>query len=86
MSAKDRDELRQRERELRTIVGDIDRMIAAMKSASDRLHLDLDNLNLSTDEIKGQLRIVKERQAWVIGEIDKLRSRLTNQTWPGDSK
>jgi chromosome segregation ATPase len=86
VTEKDREELRQRERELRKCVDDIDTMIAAMKSASDRLHLDLDGLNLSTDEIKGQLRIVKERQVWLIREIDKLRTRIAKQTWPGDSK
>lgn len=86
MTDKDREELRERERELRKIVGDIDRMIAAMKSASDRLHLTLDGLNLSTDEIKGQLTIVKGRQKWLIGEIDKLRARIAKHTWPGDSK
>lgn len=86
MSAKDREELRQRERELRKNSDNIDIMLAAMKSAADRLHLDLDGLNLTADEMKGQLRIVKERQAWLIGEIDKLRSRLAKQTWPGDSK
>lgn len=86
MSDTDREELRQRQRELRKNVADIDKMIAAMKGASDRLHLSLDELNLNTDEIKGQLGIVKERQAWLIAEIDKLRAKIAKQTWPGDSK
>lgn len=51
-------------------------MITAVDQGRVRLESGLDGLNYSSEEIKGQVRILKERQAWLIGEQDKLRAQI----------
>lgn len=78
-------ELIEKERALRQQIEDVELMIKAVDAGRDRLESGLDGLHLSTEEIKGQIRILKDRQAWLIGEQDKLRARIATSTLAGGS-
>lgn len=71
------DEVIERERELRKQIEDVEIMIKAVDAGRDRLEAGLDGLNYSSEEIKGQVRILKERQVWLIAEQDKLRKEIS---------
>lgn len=94
MSRTDRlDALQSRERELRKQINDVDVMIAAVDAGRDRFERSLEGMKNSNDEMKGQYRILKERQAWLIGELDKHKADLAKvvkeigkMTRPGDSR
>lgn len=70
------DEAIARERVLRSQIEDVQRMTDAVDAARVRLESGLDGLNYSSEEIKGQIRILKERQAWLIGQQDRLRKEI----------
>lgn len=78
-------ELIEKERAVRKQIEDVDLMIKAVDAGRDRLESGLDGLYLSSEEMKGQIRILKERQAWLIGELDKLRRQIATYSLPGDS-
>lgn len=82
--------LQERERELRRQINDVDVMLKAVDAGRDRLERGIDAMKHSTDEMKGQYRILKERQAWLIGEQDKIKAQIAKEigktTQPGDSR
>lgn len=71
-----REKMRERERELRISVDDVKTMTDAIDGVHGKFHAGLDDVYMSSEEMKGQIRIIKERQAWLIGELDKLRDEL----------
>lgn len=70
------DEIIAREVELRRQIADVQTMINAVDDGRTRLESGLEGLNYTSEEIKGQVRILKERQAWLIAEQDKLRKEI----------
>lgn len=70
------DAIIERERELRQQINDCEVMIKAVEAGRDRLESGLDGLNYSSEEIKGQVRILRDRQVWLIAEQDKLRKEI----------
>jgi hypothetical protein len=77
-----RDALLQRELELRQNVQDVETMVRIMEGGRDRLEGGLASLEYSAEEMKGQIRILKERQTWLIGEVDKLRANIVKVAAP----
>lgn len=71
------DAIIERERELRQQINDCEVMIKAVEAGRDRLESGLDGLNYSSEEIKGQVRILRDRQVWLIAEQDKLRKEIS---------
>lgn len=70
------DAIIERERELRQQINDVEIMIKAVEAGRDRLESGLEGLNYSSEEIKGQVRILRDRQVWLIAEQDKLRKEI----------
>lgn len=71
-----RNKLRQKERELRQGIEEVGKMTDAIDAGRGLLHAGLDDMYISSEEMKGQITIIKERQAWLIGELDRLRDEL----------
>jgi len=87
------DALQARERELRLQISDVDVMLKAVEAGRERFERSIEGLKHSNDEMKGQYRILKERQVWLIGEQDKQKAELAKLakeiaklTQPGDSR
>jgi uncharacterized protein HemX len=73
-----RDAFRARERELRQNVQDIETMTKMIDDSRGRLESNLAGLDYSAEEMKGQIRILRERQSWLISELDKLRTEINS--------
>jgi uncharacterized protein HemX len=71
------DEISEREVALRKQIENVQIMIKAVDASRDRLESGLESLNYSSEEIKNQVRILKERQTWLIAEQDKLRKEIS---------
>jgi len=80
------EQLLAKERQLRQEIENVESMLAAIDGSRTRFESGLDGLTMSAEEMKGQQRILKERQMWLIGEQDKLRAEIRRTTNPGDSK
>lgn len=85
--------LQAQERDLRAKLEDVGAVLEAVEAGRVRFEHSLDAMQYSNDEMKGQYRILKERQVWAIGEQDKLRADLAKivkeigkMTRPGDSR
>jgi chromosome segregation ATPase len=85
--------LQAREHELRSKISDVEIMLRAVEAGRERFERALEGMQNSNDEMKGQYRILKERQAWLIGEQDKLKAeqqalvqQIAKMTNPGDSR
>lgn len=94
MSRADRlAELVEKERELRKQIVDASAMVKAIDGARIQLENGLNDAAYATQEVSGQVGIVKERQKWLIDqqdlvktEIKKLRAEIGRTTRPGDSR
>jgi hypothetical protein len=87
------EELVKRERELSKHIKDNEALLEAFEGGRTRLETNLGGLNMSAAEMKGQQRILKERQAWLIGQQDEIRAEqerlrklIGKTTRPGDSR
>ena len=86
-------ELVEKERELRKQIADAAAMTKAVDGARIQLENGLNEQAYATQEITGQVGIVKQRHKWLIdrqdelkAEIKKLQRELGRATLPGDSR
>lgn len=82
-----------KQRELRKHIADADVMSRAVDGARILLENGLNDVGYATQEISGQVGMVKDRQKWVIArqhelevEIRKLQKELGMKTMPGELK
>lgn len=83
----------EKERELRKQIGDAEAMSKAVDGARIQLENGLSDQAYATQEVSGQVGIVKERQRWLITQqdeilkkIEELRAKIAKTTQPGDSR
>ncbi len=86
-------QLVEKQRELRKHIADSDAMSKAVDGARIALENGLNDAAYATQEIAGQVGMVKDRQKWVIArqhelevEIRKLQKELGMKTMPGEPK
>ena len=82
-------ELNKQEKELAKKIDDMQTMIDAVDKGRDRLDHGLSDLLYSAEEMKGQIKILKERQKYLIHEQDVIKKGIEKQgktTLPGDSQ
>jgi hypothetical protein len=82
-----------KERELRKHIADGGKMTDAVDGTRIQLENGLNEAAYATQENSGQVRIVKDRQKWLIDQQDELRAEIRKlqreigrATQPGDSR
>lgn len=79
--------LGEEEKQLRGKINDLDAMIKAFDGGRTKLDTKIEDLLYSQDEMKGQQKVLKDRQKWLIDQQDLIKKELkaaTKTTHPGD--
>lgn len=71
-------ELRIFEKTLSKQINDVEVMMDAIDAGRNRLDLGLNDLQYSSEEIKGQIKILKERFQWLTKQQDLLKTKLND--------
>lgn len=68
------------EQELRSKLENVSAMLKAVEDSRIQFDSAAELMSHSSDEMKGQLRILKERQTWLMSEQDTLKDELKKLT------
>lgn len=68
--------LREEEKQLRRQIDDLDAMIASFDGSRNRLDSKLEDLIYSVDEMKGQQKVLKDRQKQLIDQQEVIEKEL----------